>query len=782
MKMSSIAPSPTKKKSFFTTLDIVTSLRPYKHHIEALLDNEETIKAGFYQFILNNISKYPELEKPFNLDDFGQFTEALEFIYATLSYDLLSTESDNLWAFSTPFQPKVFYCTPALYNIVNGDNKMAELNNIIDNSLSEIQELRLIYSFILYRLYGYESPENDMYYSFMDELTGLQKYYLINFDFKFVELHTEGVLPKLDFETLHAYMQNENELQELKQILPLKNFKFEGFSILRCKDVKTQHLVSNIENLISNRENQDAQIVYEEIIRSLKIVIQKSEIEIGLLPFLKINNQFVFDNSLSNNSIIANTRVNNDAEQSVYSEDVYQYFKNPKPLYFNDLSKGEEEKYPFLTNIRAKGIASLVLLPVLVNKKLTGLIELYAKKKGAINKNDISLLNIVLPQIGQMFQNNINEFEANIENVIKQNFTSLHPSVQWKFNETAWLYIRDNSNDNATSELRKIQFKEVYPLYGAIDIRNSTLERNLAVQKDMLKQLSLLKETLLNISKKVKLDLIQEMLFECKKWTKLVGDFINSSEEYGLNNFLTLEVEPLLRHLKENLPETQKVIDLYLDATYEIGGVTYENRKKLEKSIKLINKVINNHLEAMVKDLQLAYPFYFEKFRTDGVEYDIYIGQSIAPDRPFDVLYLANARLWQLKSMASIVRISQQLSPQLPTFLETTNLIFAHSNAIDISFRNDERRFDVEGAYNIRYQMIKKRIDKVNIKDTEERLTQPGKIAIVYFNQKEADEYIRFINSLIVQDVFTDSLEYLDLEDLQGVAGLKALRVSVKVP
>jgi hypothetical protein len=86
----------------------------------------------------------------------------------------------------------------------------------------------------------------------------------------------------------------------------------------------------------------------------------------------------------------------------------------------------------------------------------------------------------------------------------------------------------------------------------------------------------------------------------------------------------------------------------------------------------------------------------------------------------------------------------------------------------------------VEGAYNIRYEVIKKRIDKVLIKDTRERLTQPGKIAIVYFNQQEAQEYIDYIRTLQQQGLLDDSLEYLELEELQGVNRLKALRVGVK--
>ena len=129
--------------------------------------------------------------------------------------------------------------------------------------------------------------------------------------------------------------------------------------------------------------------------------------------------------------------------------------------------------------------------------------------------------------------------------------------------------------------------------------------------------------------------------------------------------------------------------------------------------------------------------------------------------------------------MAAITRLTHLLKPQLPKNLETTQLIFTNSNTIDICFRNDERRFDVEGAYNIRYQIIKKRIDKVNIKGTNQRLTQTGKIAIIYHNARDVEEYIKYIQYLQAQGTLNDDLEEVELEELQGVKGLKALRVGV---
>ena len=113
--------------------------------------------------------------------------------------------------------------------------------------------------------------------------------------------------------------------------------------------------------------------------------------------------------------------------------------------------------------------------------------------------------------------------------------------------------------------------------------------------------------------------------------------------------------------------------------------------------------------------------------------------------------------------------------------MQTTQLILAHSIPISISFRISERKFDVEGAYNIRYEIIKKRIDKVHIKASNERLTQPGKIAIVYTQPKEAAEYEEFIEFLQSQQLLKPGIEKLELEELHGVLGLRALRVDVNL-
>jgi hypothetical protein len=133
----------------------------------------------------------------------------------------------------------------------------------------------------------------------------------------------------------------------------------------------------------------------------------------------------------------------------------------------------------------------------------------------------------------------------------------------------------------------------------------------------------------------------------------------------------------------------------------------------------------------------------------------------------------------QLASMAAIAKMVYLQEPHRTVHLQTTQLIYVNASTIDISFRNDEKRFDVEGGYNIRYHIVKKRIDKVHVKETGERLTQPGKVAVVYSLPEHKIAYLQYIIQLQQDGVLQPTIEELNLEDLQGVSGLKALRVSV---
>jgi hypothetical protein len=91
----------------------------------------------------------------------------------------------------------------------------------------------------------------------------------------------------------------------------------------------------------------------------------------------------------------------------------------------------------------------------------------------------------------------------------------------------------------------------------------------------------------------------------------------------------------------------------------------------------------------------------------------------------------------------------------------------------------DEKRFDVDGTYNVRYEIIKKRIDKAHIKGSSDRLTQPGMLAVVYSNRKERNNYLEYFDFLISKSYILTEVEDLELEEMDGAAGLHSLRVKL---
>ncbi len=642
------------------------------------------------------------------------------------------------------------------------------------------QKCEMLYSFLLDQFYNFNhNKKQEMTRSFIDRQTGLTRHFRVNIDTRFVKVTAQRPLPELNLETLQVNLNEDAGLEILEKILPLDHFHFSGFSILTITDVTVDHAAEKIKNILVDGHGKADESSYEPVVQSLKSIAGSNELEFGLLPLYRINNKLIPDIDAYCHSVMFSLGKEKGMVKNFFIPVIEKFVANPHLIFFKDLDVSGPSHQQIAELLKQAGLKSYALLPVYHNNKLVGSFEIHTRQKNLLDERIFTKIEPAMALIAQLMQNSIDEFNTKINDTIADKFTPLQPSVQWKFNEAAWDHLYRSRLDGKPAEVQKIGFKQVYPLYGAVDIRNSTIERNRAVLKDLEYQFSHLQEVFRVMKEKSGFGLTEEFIFKCTKWQNVFRGIFTTNDEIKLNQFLNEEAHPFLRHFKDANPAVTPVIAAYFEAIEQGKGKAWQNRQQLEDSMQTINNAVNNYLDLMNDELQRAYPCYFEKFRTDGVEYDIYIGQSITPEKQFDVVYLKNLRLWQLTSMAAIAKLSYSLLPKMNVQLHTTHLIFIYSNTIDISFRNDERRFDVEGGYNIRYHIIKKRIDKVTIKNSRERLTQPGKIALIYFDQKDADEYISYIHHLQEKKILNDDLEYLELEELQGVSGLKALRVGV---
>lgn len=766
--------------------DARLSFKPFINFLEQHLQDKNSVKRDLFEFVLKKFQSFDQIEADVDLEQIPKYKELLDLLYVVLT-NVTEDEKDIYWGLCVPMSPVIFYGSSNFYKLLDDANEHDMECAMENEEFEEFQKTKLehFYVSVLEKFYHVRIPKRRaLIRTIKDKQTGLTRHFSINLNTSFVDLESKSPLPVMDMGKIHSHASTDDVLANLYELLPISMFSLRGFTILTITDVTQQYALETIKNNIVKNQGYSGSYSFPEIVQALKELTGSSTIEFNILPLFRVNGKLAEDTDTYNRSILFSSGQKGRLTDKVCLSMMEQFVSTPQLFLYDELDPARPSQPEAARILKEAGISSYTLVPVFYNKKLVGAVEAYSRQKGSINEQTFTLLESAKELLAQLMYNSLCSLEAEIESVIKEHYTRLQPSVQWKFVETAWRHLQSAKGNTGalTREQEQIGFKNVYPLYGAVDIRNSTIERNTAMSKDNLVQFEVLLKVLTQLKQQSGFGLLDEKIYTATKWFDILKtEGPGFSQQVKLNDFLENNIIPFLRKFTDQRPELQTIAGPYFQAIDEEKGIAFENRRQLEISMSKVISSVNSYFDRLKDEIQQAYPCYFEKFRTDGVEYDIYIGQSISPDLPYSDIYLKNLRLMQLTSMAAIARYTHALVPHLPNPVETTQLIFIHSQPIDILFRNDEKRFDVEGAYNIRYHIIKKRIDKVHLKDSAERLTQPNKIALVYFSEKEADEYISYIKYLQADNILEEDLERLELEELAGVSGLKALRVGVNL-
>jgi hypothetical protein len=756
------------------------SFLPFVNYLKNKVSGVNDTSSKFYTQLIEKLEAQPELLKPI-VDEsvLEEHSDLLEMLCTSL-FPMVTEQEKNSYALAAPYQFRVFYYSEAFKKLFLDDSKQNLMlpEGLPSEKLKTI-ECSMIYDHVLEKFYGIKLNEvPSLIYPVMDKATGMKRYYKIKYDRRFIDLHAKGKLPDIKECAVCLNTFRIMDINQQLKAMPLELFEAEGFALWTAEDVTIAESIESIKRVLLRHDDCDTSII-NELKEAVHAVVGLSDVEIGIMPFVKINDEFILDDKCTSHGIIGQQWKSNDPSHFMeFKMFMGMLAERPGVMPLTVITEELAQMAPPMKAMRDMGYRSLINYPMQNSDGLLGIVELASKTEGLLTHDVILRLEPLIPLLSVAMLKNRETFNNKIEKVVKEKFTALQSSVEWKFSEVAWDHLKKNGDG---SEESNIIFDNVYPLYGAIDIRNSSIERAQAMQKDLKQHLQLVNDTLDTLLSDVQLTLLEELKYKNQKFADSIEETLLTEDELKINEFLEEDVRPVLTHIQKSNSSTETVIEHYFKIVKDRNGQLYHHRNEFEETLATINKEVLQYLEKEEQALQLSFPHYFEKYRTDGVEYNIYIGQSMAPTKPFDMLYLKNIRLWQLKSMAEVARITNWLLPSLKVPLQTTQIILVHNQPISISFRKDERRFDVEGSYNIRYEIMKKRIDKARIRETGERLTQPGKIAIVYGNQKEAQDYEEYIHFIQSKGLILPEIEHLELEELQGLKGLKALRVGIKL-
>lgn len=764
------------------SVDSRISFLPFINYLKDKLTDSSNTRTRIYNYLIEKFENEPDLLKPVeDTQILSNNGDLLELLGSTL-FPVVSEPEKNVFTLEVPYQFTIFnYSEPFRKLFVDEREERFLLPEPTMAEQIKHAQYSLVYEHVLEKFYGIKLNENThLIFPVVDSATGIKRYYKLRYDRRFIDLQLKGELPLIQNCAVCLNTFRILDLEQQLKTMPLSLFAAEGFGVWIAEDVTMQEALDAIKKVLLRHESCDTRII-NDLKANIHALVGLNDVEVGLTPFVKLNDRFVLDETCTKHGLLGKKwKLTNAESMAVYTQCLSFLAEHPEPVPISVFDDHILSVAPFLEELLQDGVKSYIIYPIQNDDGLLGILELASPIPNVLTQEVLARIEPAMPLLSLALLKNRDTFNNKIEKLIKEKFTALQPSVEWKFAEVAWESMHSDNNGGSAMEAGNVVFDSVYPLYGAIDIRNSSIERSHALQKDLKEHLKLVDETLNQLQQQLQLPLLEGLKFKDQNFRQIIDKGLPAEDEVRINEFFEKEVEPVFSHLQSNT-KAKEIVENYFNLVNRFDGYLYRFRNEYENSLQAINDTVLHNLEQEEEAMQQSYPHYFEKYKTDGVEYTIYIGQSISPNDQFDLLYLKNIRLWQLKSMAEIARITHRLAPSLQVPLQTTQLILIHSQPISISFRKDERRFDVEGSYNIRYEVMKKRLDKVHIKGTNERLTQPGKIAMVYSNPKEALEYEEYVVFLQSKDLLKPGMEYHELEELQGVRGLKALRVDINL-
>jgi hypothetical protein len=731
-----------------------------------------------YGQVVADFDNHPHLLE--TISDLAVLQPHRELIEELLSAVFPPTTANYMYGILFPFKNLAVYASPLFKQLLlkPGTNLMVIPEHSNYEEMNR-EKLHFAYGMIMKKYMGYDSPDTSRsIYPFTDESSGLTRYMELRLDGRFIDVKPLGEMPKLPNTMLDQVYNRILTIDELMHQVPLDKFVFEGLTVIRINDVTREAVIAEMKNRLLDINALPEATNFAELEKHIQDLIGLKDLTIGVTPFFKIKGHYVYSDMHDNNSLLFR-QVQHTAEKDEISDYCKLLFReNSQPILFDTLDEEVANNVQCLPYYYKSGARSIIICPLKQNNELLGLLEIISSSPGQLQPPHIGRIEAALPLFTLGLEKSLEILNNEVERVIRKKFTAVQPSVEWKFTEAALNYIITKRQRDDV-KIERIAFQDVYPLYGAIDIRNSSTERSQSIQRDILDQLHLARKVVMKAQDETPLPLLQEIEFKLDKFIKAASDVLQSEEELSIREFMQIQVTSVFHHLRSAEPKLTNEIDEYFAALDPQLGMLYHHRKAYEQSISRINDTLAHFIDKEQAAAQKVYPHYFDRFVTDGLEFNIFLGQSISPRKKFDDIYLRNMKMWQLTVLAKAAKVTFQLEKDLSHKLRTTQLILSHSEPLAILFRTEERKFDVDGAYNIRYEIVKKRIDKVRIKETNERLTQPGKIAIVYSQSRDAAEYTEYIEFLQNKKLLAPGIEHHDLEELQGVSGLKALRVSV---
>jgi hypothetical protein len=764
--LSGVTPFPYRSRlSFGPLIRYVESLR-------AKCDN--AILRSYLDGVVEGARTRPELREP--LSDPAAFERNADFIRAAMALVVTESSAENeCVAAIVPFMSTGFLASRSFQRAFLAGG--FEFQGRQRGSARRNALLRNAHWAVFDKVFGKrlgESSRPEALFDVTDRETGLDRVHTFRLNPKFVDVVVaEGFkLPTTDVvdDAWRRFLAGE----DVSDILPPDAFEFHGFTLCHAHDVTVRETLHEFKETLIAKESVTSRSRFLELENLFRKLLREPRLHMSIVHTFDGRYFRTCPLMSPEGDRIDEVEVEvrpEDLEASVYGS----AWCSRQPVTLHDL-RAIPARGRFEDDMATDGVVGLHLLPLVFQDECIAFVELHSPHPIDDTSWDRDALDEVRTVLAVAVHRAMSEVEAQLDRIIKLHCTSIHPCVEWRFRRVA-LDFHGRSRHGLAVEMPVIEFRRVFPLFGTSDIRGSSLLRKQAIADDLRSQMHLALGVFDSARAAADAPWTEHLATQLRGHLDILGRDLSAGQEISILDFLRRECEPALGAVVLFAPETADRVREYFALVENEHASLFMARARYERSVRALNTALTRELDASNAGAQKVFPHIFERHATDGAEHSVYIGEDMSERGGFSSFHLRNIRLWQLRAMAQSAAVAHRLRPELEIDLELAHLVVVQNIPITLKFFFDEKRFDVDGAYNTRYEIIKKRLDKSHVKGTRERLTQCGRMAIVYSQEAERAEYHDYLAILAEAGVIERHWEELEVDDLQGVTGLRALRV-----
>jgi putative methionine-R-sulfoxide reductase with GAF domain len=471
---------------------------------------EKTIMKSVEQELKNK----PELLEPITDLKVLEENRGLIDMLLSLVFPPAFNDQDYAAAF-VPFQNDTIYVSPSFKRLWPSENCM-DFGNMtnLDPEHWAVGKMVTACSMILESFYDVKFPlDFPLIVTIKDPETHLDRSLKISFNTRFVEVLKRGKLKPLSEADKEWIVTKGDDPTRWMKILPPESFFFQGFGVCRAVDVTDQEVLSSLKRDLIEKESIFSSEGFSRLHEKLRIYLGQPDLKMDLAAFqgeevLVLNPE----HKMEKGCIFSDSEhcVKTDFSGSIFAEVV----EKGEQRVIRDLRNCEKRTH-VEAHMLEKGFKSLFVTPLFYQDRFQGTFSVKSPHADAFSVLDVMKLEEITPLFSMALNRGMEELSHRVQAIIKEKCTAIHPSVEWRFHKAALNYMQ--RADVTATELEPILFPDVYPLYGASDIRDSSDYRNKALQSDLVEQFKMIQEIILLAREKKPLPILDVLNHRVQK-------------------------------------------------------------------------------------------------------------------------------------------------------------------------------------------------------------------------------------------------------------------------